>query len=250
MLKAIIRGVFLLTVLFNFLHAQEEHNSKDIIDVVDFKIQRVKNNLENKLHEINMEINELKKVKSDDPVTQKIADIDKSLKILNDTIIQISHENKSLQKKLAKYDTEKLQSDNSVKSVKVWIISFSIIVLAIAYFMIYIFVKKAKEEMNIKMEKVLEKNMQKHKDELSAKVETSLDTKALIDKVELELVNFLNGDKNMQQIKNKFELLRDEYKNREITKELLINQLQVWAKTIEEKKTRKKVGNFLEEFES
>lgn len=246
MLKHILRGMFLLTILFNFVNAQE-HNSKDIIDVVDYKIDRIKSGLGNELHKVKSELEELKKIKSDETVTKKIMDIEESVKNLENKIDQISRnslDSKSIEKRFAKYDTLIV---NSNSAIKIWSIGSFLTILVFVYFMMQTIVKKAKEQITLKTEEMLKKNMQDYRDELNVKEMVNIDTKALINKIETKMVHSLNGDKNIQLIKNKFDLLRTQYIDSEIKETVLLDELKNWAKTIEEKKTRKKVTNFLDE---
>jgi len=241
MLKVVIKGLLVLVFVSCFANAQN-YETQDIIDVVDYKIDRMKNSLGSDLHKIKVELEELKTIQNGNGIEKEIINLDKSIEKLENNIVQATIDKESFQKEFTQYEN----LINTNRNIKIWIVGFVLIVLLIAYFIINNYLKKAQEDITKKTEEMLKRSMVEYKKEFSLKDKVNKKSKALINKMELDILNILKGDNSIKLIKKEFDLLRKKYKGIDTTENILLKELKVWIKTIDEKKTRKKVGNFLE----
>ena len=241
MLKIAAKSVFTVMVLFSFINANE-YNSQDIIDVVDYKLDRIKSNLGSELHKIKVELEELKRMKSDTNIEQEITNLDKSISTLENNITKATIDNSSLEEKFTEYDN--IISANN--SIQIWIIVLVLSISIVGYFIINKFIEKVKEDISKNTQEILEKNLHMKEEKVSLKTKVNQNTMLLINKIELEILNMLHGEKNIKPVKKEFNFLRTKYSHEETSKESLLQELKAWIKTIEEKKVRKKVGHVLE----
>lgn len=238
MLKILAQGLLTISLFISVVNAQNL-DSEDIIDVVDYKLNRIKNNLGSELQKIKAELAELKSIKNNENIEQEINTLDRSIETLETNIAQATITKETLQEKFTKYDD--IISSNT--DTQLWVIGFIVLFMVFVYFIVNTYIKKLKSEMEQKMEAMLHQE---------TSIKESMDTEGIekntnfvINKMELDILNILSGERSIKLIKKRFDILRKKYENRETSRDILRNELQSWIETVQEKKIRKKVGSVL-----
>ena len=163
MLKKLVNSTLFIVSLCSFSYAQD-YNEKDIINVVDYKINQVKNNLGDDLEMLQVKLNKLQSTQNTQELQQEIININNSIENIKNNIAQSSITNNTFHKKFRQYDS----LVNSNENLKYWFILFAIVLFGFYLFVKYYFLK-LQEDMYQQTQEVFKEKFEEYKKEFDIK---------------------------------------------------------------------------------
>jgi ATP-dependent Lon protease len=240
-----IKGILLLAICISLSNAQTT-NGDDIIEVVDYKIQRIHNYLVGDLVQVKEELNKLKSQSSSVDLQSEIKNLDASIENLEENIVQASLDTQNIQKQFLEYDS--LMNQNS--KLYSWIVLLIVITIPVAYFLIQNYIATTKEELEKNTQVTLKENIELYKEEFTKEIKKSQKTISLIDYLEFKVLQKIEAQKKKIYFQNKFKALKKKYGKKEIHKEVLLLEVKEWIDALKGKKDKKQVQLILKELQT
>jgi len=225
MVQNIIKIALFVSLLLSYSLGRN-YNSEDIIDVVDYKITKVQKNVNYDLVKVK---SELKKVEKGSIVSDEIlSQLNGSIATLEKNIDSSNGEIEAIKEQVIQYKSM-IQANNDKQA---YILGFIVVTFIISFLLVQNYISRIKEELS--------------KENKSSVEDETIYENITIDEIESKILNVSKSKKAAEQIKKMFESLREKYQNIEASEVLVLKEIRNLIQEIKEKKTRKKVYNYIQ----
>ena len=226
MIKVVFKVGFYTMLLFGFLNA-ETNNTQNIVDIVDYRFNSIRDNINGDIDNIKTQLLKIKEVQ-DKTIAKEISNIDRSVKSLEKQLSETKDFEKEFEGSVDKYNEIVISQDKKIQtlnsSLNIWLVSILLIALftaILSFIFIRIYSRKAKENAVKEVNGILNQWMIQKDEEIEEK-------EVLEDQIEYWQARY-------EELKSDDKKLLDEFKT--------------WSKNIEDKELKTRIKKYIKKFQ-
>lgn len=231
---AAFKGFFFVIVLICFANA-ESNNTQNIVDIVDFRFDKIRDNINSDISSIKIELEKIKAVQ-DETIEKEILNIDRSIESMEDKLSKNINDRKAFEKEfhedVRKYNQTIVRQDKKIDELSMsfsfWAVGFLLVGLLtaiVSFFIARIYSRKAREDAAKEVDYMLNRWI-KQKDEEFEQRE-------------------VRENKKEHELTKQIEFWKSRYEELKFNDDHFLAEFKKWAKNIEDKEIKNRVKKYI-----
>ncbi len=227
MLRSILQAVFTLVLVCGFANAQSD-GSQNVIDIVDYRFNTIRDDLNNDIGKIKSELNKIKEVQNN-TIEKEIGNIDRYIIELENKLLQSIADREAFEKEfqedVKKYNTLVVRQDNKIDSISSSIAFWAFFAVLLAVVLSFVIAKQYAKK--IREDAVKEVDDMFNRWIMQRKTDEYLDSE--------------NQKNENDELSEKLDYWKNKYHELKNDDEKLLEEFKKWSKNIDDKKMKNKV---------
>ena len=227
MLRSILKAVLSVVLLYGFASAQGE-GSQNVVDIVDYRFNTIKDNLNGDIAKIKSEIQKIKETQNN-TIEKEIGNLDRYIVDLENKLLKSIEDREAFEKEFQEdvknYNeivvTQDNKIDNVSSSIFFWAFIAVILAVVLSFIIARVYARKTREE--------------------AVKEVDDMFNRWIVQRKTDEYLDSENQKNENEELSEKLDYWKSKYNELKNDDEKLLEEFKKWSKNIDDKKMKSKV---------